>query len=126
MSHTRPDPRSPGGSEAQQDPSFERDPDLKPARQETDKDHQMRYHPGSDQPDPNLRENPRGNPKRATGLHPIIRATSTDDDALTAPVPRQDDPLEDTPGEAENPQNDFEDEDFIEDNLLDEQRDTNH
>lgn len=63
--------------------------------------------------DPSKREHRRG-PKRATGIQPAVRATSTDDDRLTYPAPT-DDPHDDTPGEMENPQYDFEDEDFIED-----------
>jgi hypothetical protein len=109
----RPDEMPPGGSETPQDPSFQRDP--APVQIQGELELWMRYYSGHEQQDPNERESPRGNPKRATGLHPTIRATSTDDDALSVPAPRHDDPVDDTPGEAENPQNDFEDDDFIED-----------
>lgn len=57
---------------------------------------------------------PRQNPKRVTGIHPDVRATSTDNEQLTMPVPDLDDPEENTPGEVENPQHDF-DEEIIED-----------
>lgn len=123
MTATRPDTRSPSGSEITQDPSLRRDPQTAlPSSPKTVDEVYLRYPSGVDRQDPNQRENPSGNPKRATGLHPAIRATSTDDEPMTPAIPRNDDPLDDTPGEAENPQRE-EDEDFIEDALAD---DTQH
>lgn len=57
---------------------------------------------------------PRQNPKRMTGIHRDIRATSTDSEELYVPAPQFDDPDEELPGESENPQRDFDD-DIIED-----------
>lgn len=57
---------------------------------------------------------PRRNPKHVTGVHRDVRATSTDAEQLTLPVPDYDEPRESTPGESENPAHDFE-EDLIED-----------
>lgn len=57
---------------------------------------------------------PRRNPKHVTGVYRDIRATSTDAEPLPMQAPMHDEPKENTPGESENPQHDF-DEDFIED-----------
>lgn len=66
------------------------------------------------QTDPQERDDIKGNPRPRTGIHPAIRATSTEDDKLTLPAPMLDDPEEQTPGELENPQY-IDDEDFVED-----------
>ncbi len=103
--------RRPEASEKSSDPSLQRD--LLPAVQLSGEDWTRETR--RDGMDPSRREHRRGQPKRATGIQPAVRATSTDDDRLTYPAPSQDDPSDDTPGEMENPQYDFEDEDFIED-----------
>ncbi len=98
----------PEASETHQDPSFKRDPDLRD-KLALEGMGEMRAI------GPYAKKDPKDNPRRATGIHPAIRATSTDDEPLTYPAPVQDEPHDDTPGERENPRRELEDEDFIED-----------
>ena len=74
-----------------------------------DERHNLNFNYERDNGDPNERETLEDHPKRSTGRHPSIRATSTDDDHLTVPAPLQDDPQDDAPGEAENPYTDMDD-----------------
>jgi hypothetical protein len=72
-----------------------------------DERYNLNFNHERDNGDPNERETLEDHPKRSTGRHPSIRATSTDDDHLAVPVPLQDDPQDDAPGEAENPYTDI-------------------
>lgn len=66
------------------------------------------------QPESAERDDLRSNPRPKTGIHPAIRATSTEDDELALPTPLYDDPEDRTPGELDNPHY-VDDEDFVED-----------
>ncbi|NDJ87515.1 MAG: hypothetical protein GYB66_16700 [Chloroflexi bacterium] len=100
-------PDHPHGFEAEQDPTLDRD-GQRPVSEMTDAE--ARHH-----------DYRQGDPKkgrkqdRATGIHPTIRATSTDDDGLRVPAPLHDDPIDDVPGERENPQRDVSEDDIVED-----------
>jgi hypothetical protein len=62
--------------------------------------------------DPIKKKESQDKPKRATGIHPAIRTTSTDGNITTPPVPLQDDPGEDIPGEGDNPYHEMSDDDY--------------
>ncbi|GIK65417.1 MAG: hypothetical protein BroJett018_32110 [Chloroflexota bacterium] len=62
--------------------------------------------------DPTKKKESQDRPKRATGVHPTIRTTSTDGNIVTPPVPLQDDPGEDIPGEGDNPYHEISDDDY--------------
>jgi hypothetical protein len=68
-------------------------------------------HPVENPLDPSKKES-KDKPKRATGIHPSIRTTGTDDSHILAPIPLQDDPREDTPGEGDNPYPETSDDDY--------------
>lgn len=69
---------------------------------------------GIGQADAHERDDLKGNPRPHTGIHPAIRATSTEEDGLALPAPILDDPEDQAPGELENPRY-IDDEDFVED-----------
>ncbi|MBI5930697.1 MAG: hypothetical protein HY862_15415 [Chloroflexi bacterium] len=62
--------------------------------------------------DPAKKKESQDRPKRATGMHPTIRTTSTDGNIVTPPVPLQDDSGEDIPGEGDNPYHEISDDDY--------------
>lgn len=100
-------------SEANQDLSLQQDQLLRSNNdtltESFDERYDLNFHYERDNGDPNERETLKDHPKRSTGRHPSIRATSTDEDHLTVPAPLQDDPHDDAPGEAENPYTDMDD-----------------
>lgn len=62
--------------------------------------------------DPAKKKESQDRPKRATGVHPTIRTTSTDGNITPPPIPLQDDPGEDIPGEGDNPYHEISDDDY--------------
>jgi hypothetical protein len=113
----------PESSESREDPSLRRERAFQeqstttsPAPEEGQKPEEL---PASnvtglekDGTDPAKKKESKDKPKRATGVHPAIRTTSTEDIEILAPAPNHDDPYEDTPGEADNPYHEASDDDF--------------